>query len=97
MVGVDDEDVQKHEPQNRGIAETKLRRSRRNCPVCLMPLNKNAARTKRKRACDVCGANPQPGKLCNRCASEDIWESRLGAACQSCGLHGKKHEVIASA
>lgn len=88
------DEVPKHQPRNRDTAESKLRRSRRHCPVCLEPLAKNAARTKRKRACDACGANPQPGKRCARCSAEEIWEGRRGAACQSCGLHGTKAAVI---
>src|SRR5688500_10366749 len=85
----------KHIPQNRDTAESKLRRSRVHCPVCLAPLRKNVKRTKRMNFCTACGANPQPGKQCARCSGEAVWEGRAGAACQSCGLHGSKSRVIA--
>src|SRR2546422_8392740 len=41
----------KHVAQNRESAESKLRRSKRNCPVCLSVLTKNAKATKRVSMC----------------------------------------------
>lgn len=91
---MNDDDVPKYQPRNRGSAESKLRRSRRHCPVCLAPLAKNARRTKLKRQCDMCGANPHDAKACARCGAGGIWESGAGAACQVCGLPGTKDLVI---
>jgi hypothetical protein len=91
-----EDDVPKHVPRNRATAGSKLRRSRKHCPVCVEPLRKNATRTKLMAKCEGCGANPQPGKQCSRCRAESIWQGRAGAACQSCGHRGKAADVIAS-
>lgn len=92
----DDDDVAPHEPRNRSVAASKLRRSRTHCPVCLAALVKNQRRTRRMRKCVVCEAGPQPLKVCRRCGAEEIWQGKSGVACQSCGLHGTKEDVIAT-
>ncbi len=38
-----DDEVPKHQPQNRSSSASKLRRSRKHCPVCLAPLEKKVA------------------------------------------------------
>ena len=83
-------------PQNKQTSPPKLRRDGRHCPFCLAPLVKNSPRTRRKRECVACRAHPSPGKRCLRCSAEAIWENKAGAACRSCGLHGKKSEVVSS-
>jgi hypothetical protein len=80
-------------PRNRNDATSKLRRGGRHCPVCLAPLAKNAARTRRRRGCVACGAHPST-KHCARCASATLWESRTGAGCTACGLAGPKRDVV---
>lgn len=91
------DDVAPHQPQNRLSSETKLRRGKRHCPVCLSPLAKVAGRTRLMRSCPACGAHPSAAKSCSRCgASDSIWENKLAAACQACGLHGPKPSVIAA-
>jgi hypothetical protein len=92
-VRADDEEVP-HHPQNRDAAESKLRRSGKRCPICLAPLPKNAPRTRLQRACGECQAHVSRGKHCRRCGKEALWENKDGAACQSCGLHGTKRDVI---
>ena len=88
-------DVPSHQPQNRRSAESKLRRGKRHCPLCLTPLNKIAGRTRLMRSCSACNAHPSEAKHCRRCgASGSIWENRQGAACQACGLNGTKMTVI---
>jgi hypothetical protein len=76
--------------------ESKRRRDGKHCPVCLAPLRKNAPRTRTVRECKLCGAHPQPEKMCRRCSAVDgaIWEGRSGAACSTCGLHGSKGDVV---
>ena len=91
-----DEQQAPYIPQNKRTAESKLRRGQRNCPVCLTPLLKNAKRSKLKRECGVCRAHPSPLKHCSRCSAQAIWECPKGAACQACGLHGSKSEVVAT-
>jgi hypothetical protein len=85
-------------PASRPVGdESKRRRDGKHCPVCLAPLRKNAPRTRTVRECNLCGAHPQPAKTCRRCSAVDgaIWESRSGAACSTCGLHGSKRDVVA--
>jgi hypothetical protein len=90
------DEVASHRPQNRDSSESKLRRGKRHCPVCLARLGKVAGRTRLMRSCAACGAHPQSSKHCLRCgASGCIWEGGRGAACQSCGSHGPKPAVIA--
>src|SRR5262245_41711001 len=91
----DDADIPGHISKNRKSAESKLRRSKKNCPVCMVPFEKNAKRTKRVRVCLACQAHPSVGKRCIRCAADTIWENKEAAACQSCGAHGQKLAVIA--
>ena len=92
------DDVPVHQTQNRRSAESKLRRGKRHCPVCLSPLVKIAGRTRLMRSCPTCRAHPSDSKRCSRCgASGSIWENKQEAACQACGLHGPKASVIAEA
>jgi hypothetical protein len=95
----DDEpkDVAPHQSQNRESSDSKRRRSKRHCPVCLSRLAKIASRTRLLRSCALCGAHPSDAKSCLRCgASGSIWENKQGAACRACGLHGQKSSVIAA-
>ncbi|MEN8218854.1 MAG: hypothetical protein ABFS56_21260 [Pseudomonadota bacterium] len=87
------EEIPKHYPQNRKRSESKLRKSRKNCPVCLKPLGKNSKRTRLSRKCDICGAQRIETAVCGKCGKCEIWISRAGAACQLCGNHGQKREV----
>jgi predicted amidophosphoribosyltransferase len=91
---IDENQLLPHYPQNRATAQSKLRRSGVNCPICLSPLKKNARRTKRMAMCIECQAHPSHGKMCTKCGADAIWENQDGAACQRCGLHGKKAKVI---
>jgi hypothetical protein len=86
----------RHVPLNKKSAESKLRRSSRNCPVCLAPLKKIAPRTRIMKMCSACQAHPSSGKSCMRCSSQEIWENKGAAACRQCGLHGAKSVVIAT-
>ena len=81
---------------NRFTSESKLRRNTRHCPICLVELRKNAQRTRQARKCHSCQAQLVPGKHCQKCSGESIWENKSGAACQRCGLNGTKSEVIKS-
>ena len=89
-----DEQTEPHFSQNRDSAASKLRRDKKHCPVCLAPLGKNASRTRLIRFCPMCQAHPSETKMCRKCHAISIWENKEGAACQSCGQHGKKQEVI---
>jgi len=82
--------------RNRLTSESKLRRSPRHCPICLVALRKNTQRTRQARKCYSCQGQFVQGKQCQKCSGESIWENKSGAACQKCGLHGTKREVIAS-
>lgn len=90
-----EESPEPHISRNRKTAPSKLRRGRKSCPLCLAPLGKTAARTRLRRECTSCRAHPSGGKRCVRCSAEAIWETKAAAACQSCGLHGRKAAVIA--
>ncbi len=92
----DHEKEPRHVSENRRTSESKIRRSGRNCPICLVAFPKNARGTKRIRMCPACQAHPSVTKSCNRCAAEAIWENKQSAACQSCGNHGSKFEVVAA-
>jgi hypothetical protein len=70
------------------------RRDPKRCPVCLALLPKNDVRTRLQRQCTACGSHPSQGKLCARCRGTEIWENRQGAACRTCGAHGRKADVI---
>lgn len=83
-----------HIPENRKTAPSKLRRGGKNCPVCLAVLTKNQKRTRLRRECLSCRAHPSIGKRCLRCSAEGIWETKTSAACQACGLHRDKANVI---
>jgi hypothetical protein len=78
-------------------SESRRRRGGKHCPVCLLPLTKNAPRTRLQRRCTSCGAQPQPQKSCNRCrgTAGAIWQSAAGVACSTCGHHGKAGDVLA--
>jgi hypothetical protein len=89
-----DPEVPKHRSANRGSAESKLRRGRKHCPVCLARLHRNASRTRLERACRSCQAHPSDGKTCRKCGAHAIWENKQAAACQACGAHGGKEAVI---
>ena len=90
-----DEHVETHFPQNRDSAQSKLRRGKKHCPVCLAPLGKNSTRTRLLKFCHVCQAHPSEGKHCVKCQAQSVWENKQSAACQACGLHGMKLDVIA--
>jgi hypothetical protein len=97
--GMECEEDVKPAPRNRGTAESgesKLRRSPRNCPLCLASLGKIAPRTRLMKMCSECQAHPSPDKECSRCGSRSIWENKQAAACRQCGLHGAKSTVIAN-
>lgn len=89
-----DEEAASEFPQNRNTAPSKLRRSKKHCPVCVEPLPKNASRTKLMKECKGCGAHMQLSKTCAKCHGGPIWQGRAGAACQACGFHGKAAAVI---
>jgi hypothetical protein len=83
--------------ESKSEAESKLRRDRRHCPVCVKPLPRIPGKGRLAQKCVSCGAEPQPGKRCTRCHQEAIWEAKTAAACQSCGNHGSRLRVIAGA
>ena len=89
-----DEQIPPHQPQNRETAESKLRRGKKHCPLCLARLTKVVTGQRVRRSCLTCGAHPQAEKSCRRCAGHGVWEGPRGAACQRCGLHGAKRAVI---
>jgi hypothetical protein len=89
-----EEETVKWPSSNRITSESKLRRNPRHCPICLVALSKNVKRTRQVRKCSSCKGQLVQGKQCNKCSGESIWENRSGAACQKCGLHGAKREVI---
>ncbi len=90
----DDEWTLRPRPQNRDSAESKLRRNKKYCPVCLAELKKNTGRTRRRRSCVSCRATPMNDKRCVRCRAENVWEGPKGAACRTCGHHGRKEDVV---
>jgi len=82
-------------PQNRDVARSKLRRDGKHCPVCLAALPKTATKTRLKRKCGACAAQPiEPGR-CKKCGTAALWAGPAGAACQSCGIHGAKELILA--
>jgi hypothetical protein len=83
-----------HYPQNKDSADSKLRRGRKHCPVCLTVLAKNASRTKLLRKCLSCQAQPFQTLHCSKCQAVSVWQNKTHAACQSCGQFGKKSQVI---
>lgn len=89
----DPHEIAPHHPQNRGDAASKLRRGRKHCPVCLAPLAKNAGRTRLRRSCQACRAQPATDGSCARCGAHEIWQVGQEAACQACGLHGRRADV----
>jgi predicted nucleic acid-binding Zn ribbon protein len=94
---MNDDEEQIRRPSSRQLpSEAKLRRGKKHCPVCLIPLGKNAARTRLMRKCRSCQGQLTPGKHCLRCGAAAVWENKNGAACQACGLHGTKAAVFMS-
>ena len=91
---IHDAEIGRHISRNRDLSPSKVRRSKKNCPICLEPLVKNASRTKLQSCCVKCEAHPSASKRCVRCDAAAIWENKTTAACQSCGLTGKKFDVI---
>ena len=91
-----DETPGPHIPQNKTTAASKLRRGGKHCPVCLAALRKITPGTRLRKECVVCRAHPSLGKHCRRCPAAAIWENKSGAACQACGHHGTKSEVVSS-
>jgi hypothetical protein len=89
-----EDEVVPHYPQNKNNAASKLRRDRKHCPLCLAPLVKNVQRTRLSKKCVACQAQCSLTKQCSKCSAKTVWENKLQAACQSCGLHGRKSEVI---
>jgi hypothetical protein len=85
----------RHSPKNRDESESKLRRGRRHCPLCLQALPRISGKGRLAHKCTSCTAQPQPGKRCARCNQEAVWEAGASAACQACGFHGSKIRVIA--
>ncbi len=92
----DADELTPHRARNRRTAESKLRRSLKHCPMCLEPLQLNSRRSKRVAACHSCNAHPSRDKRCMKCGAQAVWENKAGAACQACGVHGAKSEVIAT-
>jgi hypothetical protein len=90
------DEIVPHFPQNKDTADSKLRRGHKHCPVCLTAFVKNATRTRLLKKCVFCQAQPSQSIKCSKCLAADIWQNKTQAACQSCGLHGKKSEVIVS-
>jgi hypothetical protein len=89
------EEIVPRHPQNKDSAISKLRRGGKHCPVCSAALEKNAARTKLVKKCKSCQAQPSETNHCSKRRAISIWQNKTRAACQSCGLFGKKSEVIA--
>jgi hypothetical protein len=83
-----------HYPQNKVTASSKLQRGGKHCPICLASLIKNATRTRLIKKCVYCQAQPSQTVHCSKCLATAIWQNKKQAACQSCGLYGKKSEVI---
>jgi hypothetical protein len=94
--GPDDDKPARHTSRSRGVAESKLRRDGRHCPVCLKALPRIAGKGL-ARKCTSCEAQPEPARRCARCHEEAIWETNIKAACQACGNHGSKLRVVAGA
>ncbi len=89
-----DDEIPKHQSQNRLSAETKVRRGGKHCPVCLAPLVKNTRRTRLMRMCVECQAHPSLFKRCRKCGQATVWENKQTVACQGCGIHGAKSMVL---
>ena len=94
VVSALDEQIEPHFPQNRDSSESKLRRDKKRCPICLRKLGKIVGRTRLLKFRQNCQARKSMDKRCKKCQAAGKWENKIGAACQSCGLHGKKSVVI---
>lgn len=90
-----DDEIVPHYSQNKDSAVSKLRRGRKHCPVCLTTLENNAGRTRLAKKCYSCQAQPSQIEHCSKCQAVAIWKNKTQAACQSCGLFGKKSKVLA--
>ena len=91
-----DHEGERSEPYvEKRVSENNRRKGGMHCPICVQPLQKNRRRTKALDFCNQCQAHPTQ-KYCRRCAQPLIWENKSGAACQGCGHHGAKRNVIAS-
>jgi len=84
----------RHLPRNRANAVSKVRRGGKHCPVCLAPLPKTATRTRLKRKCAACAAQPIQLGRCRKCGADAVWAGPAGATCQSCGVRGTKQSVV---
>jgi hypothetical protein len=84
-------------PKSRDSAESKLRRDRRHCPLCLKVLPRIVGGGRLAHKCSSCGAQPQARRRCAKCRQEAIWELGAKAACQACANHGSKLRVVAGA
>src|SRR5689334_7679459 len=90
----DTDETPKHRSLNRATSHSKLRRGRRHCPICLGAFRKITTRTRLRKECLACRAHPSKQKVCVKCGASAIWENKHLAACQACGLHGEKGQVI---
>ena len=86
----------RHMPENRRVAFSKLRRGGKHCPVCLAALPKTATKTRLKRKCDACAAQPIERGRCKKCGAAAVWAGPTGAACRSCGAHGAREVIVTS-
>ena len=55
------------------------------CPLCFAKIGKTASGGRRKLACGKCGATRNKLLKCESCATERVWQNKLGAACAGCG------------
>lgn len=69
------------------------RASGKHCPICETRLGRISTGGRRMRCCDHCQAH-FTRKICLNCGTASVWENKAGAACQHCGIHGKKSDVI---
>ena len=88
------DEIVPHYPQNKNTAASKLRRWRKHCPVCLALLAKNTRRTRLAKKCVLCQAQPSQTAHCSKCLATGVWENKTQAACQACGIQGKKSEIV---
>jgi hypothetical protein len=78
---VRDDEISRHVKENRRSTPAKLRRDRKHCPVCVAPLKKIARRTRLRKSCTECGAQPSP-LACPSCRAFAVW---AGTGCMTCG------------
>jgi len=88
--------------RHRLIRQSKDRCSGKRCPVCLAALRMTPRREylrthqSRMNSCGKCLSQVLAGAVCLHCAALSIWANESIAACQSCGAHGSKTQVIAA-